>query len=227
MRKASLARLLARRVEGDLPVRLRTGRDRPGPVPPCLPDGTGRSWSPSTVGAATAAAGPIAGSRSRTGSIRRSAGCRISSEQQRRHWRMRRFEVPEYNGFIAECVRLWDCGLETKDISLRQPQQESPAIADGASEFGRAQHRLLAGRAHIHVDFHSDRHFDDFRCFPGHLVLPFSRRALAIKDGCSPVKSFCREADLRFYQGLAASGVQPGAGSVLKQTVPARAHATL
>ena len=29
------------------------------------------------------------------------------------------------------------------------------------------------------------------------------------------------------YQRLAASSVQPGAGSVLKQTVPARAHATL
>ena len=26
--------------------------------------------------------------------------------KQRGHWRMRRFEVPEDNGFIAECVRL-------------------------------------------------------------------------------------------------------------------------
>ena len=33
--------------------------------------------------------------------------------------------------------------------------------------------RLLAGGAHIHVDFHADRHFDDFRCFPGHLALLF------------------------------------------------------
>src|SRR5262245_5995806 len=26
---------------------------------------------------------------------------------------------------------------------------------------------LLAGGAHIHVDFHAARHFDDLRCFPG------------------------------------------------------------
>src|SRR6185436_9840191 len=32
--------------------------------------------------------------------------------------------------------------------------------------------RLLAGGAHIHVDFHADRYFDDFRRFPGHLALP-------------------------------------------------------
>jgi hypothetical protein len=30
----------------------------------------------------------------------------IRSETARAHWRMRRFEVPEDNGFIAECVRL-------------------------------------------------------------------------------------------------------------------------
>jgi hypothetical protein len=34
---------------------------------------------------------------------------------------MRPFEVPEDNGFIAECVRFWDCGLETKDIADRVP----------------------------------------------------------------------------------------------------------
>ena len=28
--------------------------------------------------------------------------------------------------------------------------------------------RLLAGGTRIHVDFHADRHFDDFWCFPGH-----------------------------------------------------------
>lgn len=30
---------------------------------------------------------------------------------------------------------------------------------------------LLTGRAGIHVDFHADRDFDDFGCFPGHLAL--------------------------------------------------------
>ena len=43
--------------------------------------------------------------KSRTGSIPRSAGSG-SVLKQRGHWRMRRFEVPEDNGFIAECVRL-------------------------------------------------------------------------------------------------------------------------
>jgi hypothetical protein len=54
--------------------------------------------------------------------------------------------------------------------STRPYQQKSPAIADGALR-GTLRARLLAGRAHIHVDFHSDRHFDNFRCFPGHLAL--------------------------------------------------------
>ena len=42
MRKATLARLLARRVDGIFYQRLRTGRDRPGLIPPRLPDGAGR-----------------------------------------------------------------------------------------------------------------------------------------------------------------------------------------
>jgi hypothetical protein len=32
---------------------------------------------------------------------------------------------------------------------------------------------LLAGGAGIHVDFHANRHFDDFRCFPGHFGSPY------------------------------------------------------
>ena len=59
-----------------------------------------------------------------------------------------------------------------------------------AARFAR---RLLAGRAHIHVDFHSDRHFDDFRCFPGHFGSPLipDELTLAIKGGPNrlPVKS--------------------------------------
>src|SRR4029077_15570 len=41
--------------------------------------------------------------------------------KQHRHWRMRRFEVPEDNGFIAECVRLWDCGLDKRHHADRVP----------------------------------------------------------------------------------------------------------
>jgi hypothetical protein len=32
--------------------------------------------------------------------------------------------------------------------------------------------RLLARGTRIHVDFHADRHFDDFRGFPGHFGSP-------------------------------------------------------
>jgi hypothetical protein len=32
--------------------------------------------------------------------------------------------------------------------------------------------RLFAGRAGVHVDFHADRHFDDFRGLPGHFRSP-------------------------------------------------------
>ena len=72
-----------------------------------------------------------------------------------------------------------------------EPNRKAPPLLTGLCLRSRAA-RLLAGRAHIHVDFHSDRHFDDFWCFPGHLVLPFFQtKPLAIKDGCSPVKSFC------------------------------------
>ena len=56
--------------------------------------------------------------------------------------------------------------------------------------------RLLAGGAHIHVDFHSDRYFDDFRRFPGHLALPLlpdELRPCRLRycgSKSSPVKSF-------------------------------------
>src|SRR5437899_4171705 len=33
--------------------------------------------------------------------------------------------------------------------------------------------RLLAGSAHIHVDFHATGHFDDLGGFPGHFGSPF------------------------------------------------------
>jgi hypothetical protein len=36
--------------------------------------------------------------------------------------------------------------------------------------------RLLAGGAHIHVDFHATGHFDDLRGLPGHLGFPFFNR---------------------------------------------------
>ena len=43
MRKTNLARLLARRIDGIHSAPFEVGRDRPGPVPACLPDGAGGS----------------------------------------------------------------------------------------------------------------------------------------------------------------------------------------
>jgi hypothetical protein len=116
MRKTNLARLLARRVNRIFLSDFEQVRSVP--IYSATPASWGwRAWCQSIARALIAAAGSGTGSRSRTGSIPRSAGFRIVLEQ-RRHWRMGRFEVPEDNGFIAECVRLWDCGLDTKDIML-------------------------------------------------------------------------------------------------------------
>jgi hypothetical protein len=37
---------------------------------------------------------------------------------------------------------------------------------------GKSQRGLLAGRASVHVDFHADRHFNDLRFLPGHVMSP-------------------------------------------------------
>ena len=37
----------------------------------------------------------------------------------------------------------------------------------------KLSHRLLAGGARVHIDFHANRHFDDLWGFPGHLALLF------------------------------------------------------
>jgi hypothetical protein len=53
--------------------------------------------------------------------------------------------------------------------------------------------RLLAGGARIHVDFHADRHFDDFRGFPGHLVLLVDRTNSVLPDKLVRNKKFASE----------------------------------
>ena len=52
---------------------------------------------------------------------------------------MRRFEVPEDNGFIAECVRLLGFRTDTKDISLIVFQPEH--IVETATRLGRERRR--------------------------------------------------------------------------------------
>ena len=62
-----------------------------------------------------------------------------SSGRRRRHGRMRRFEVPEDNGFIAECVRLLGLRIRHKDIMLIVFQPEH--IVETATILGRERRR--------------------------------------------------------------------------------------
>ena len=105
MRKANLARLLARRVDGISLSAVRAGRDRPGPVSPRLPDGTGGDGLQASREHLSRRPVPALdqGQEPAASRVQQGSG---SVLKQRGHWRMRRFEVPEDNGFIAECVRL-------------------------------------------------------------------------------------------------------------------------
>jgi hypothetical protein len=50
--------------------------------------------------------------------------------------------------------------------------------------------RLLAGSAHIHVDFHAYRHFEDFWCFPSHLPSLFNRMNVARRGNLVRIEKF-------------------------------------
>ena len=105
MRKTNLSRLLARRVDGIHLSAIRAGRDRPGPVPPRLPDGAGGHGLQASREHLSRRPVPALdqGQEPAASRVQQGSG---SVLKQRGHWRMRRFEVPEDNGFIAECVRL-------------------------------------------------------------------------------------------------------------------------
>jgi hypothetical protein len=45
--------------------------------------------------------------------------------------------------------------------------------ASTSMEITSSRVRLFASRAGVHVDFHADRHFDDFWSLPGHFGSPF------------------------------------------------------
>jgi hypothetical protein len=49
---------------------------------------------------------------------------------------------------------------------------------------------LFARGAGIHVDFHANRHFDDLRCFPGHLISPSLRRERRRKAKATPLLKY-------------------------------------
>ena len=97
------------------------------------------------------------------------------------------------------------------------------------------RYRLLAGSTHIHVDFHADRYFNDFRRFPGHWALPLLPgefrpcRLRYCGSKSSPVKSFAWNRHLFMLHRKVISRVcvdgpsQNGVGSSLSRLfVPLR-----
>ena len=84
----------------------------------------------------------------------------------------------------------WTPASDTFPLSGTCPTRKSTCVRY------EMRYRLLAGGAHIHVDFHADRNFDDFWCFPGHSDLPLIPgelrpcRSRYCGSKSSPVKSF-------------------------------------
>ena len=56
-----------------------------------------------------------------------------------RYWRMRPHEIDANIEFVAECLRLWDEGKDTKDISVLVMQPEH--IVESAVRLGRERRR--------------------------------------------------------------------------------------
>lgn len=58
-----------------------------------------------------------------------------------RRWHMPRQEIAENVEFVAECVRLWDQRLDTKDISQIMLQPEY--VVETATRMGRERRRRM------------------------------------------------------------------------------------
>jgi hypothetical protein len=58
-----------------------------------------------------------------------------------RGWRMQQHEIDDNSEFIAECLRLWDQGCDTKDIATTLFQPES--IVETAVRLGRERRRRM------------------------------------------------------------------------------------
>ena len=178
-----------------------------------------RVWFPSTARAPIAAAGHRAGSRSRTGSIRRSAGCRISSVEQREYPLAATF-VPGSGSFIgayqpcmwpparAERSRAPGIGPAAAQPSTPTPASpgSSPALitAHGISESwggSTSSGTRTARRSRAEVWINSGK-ITHPRARPGHEHLP-RRPVPALDQGEEP----------------RTPSVQPGAGSVRLQPV--------
>jgi hypothetical protein len=119
----------------------------------------------------------------------------FTQDDRDRSWRAPNV-APDRGAAGGQPAALPNAGREVSNGNRKAPPLLTGLLSldrNGCSA-SRVARRLLAGRAHIHVDFHSDRHFDDFRCFPGHFGSPLmpDELTLAIKGGPNrlPVKSF-------------------------------------
>ena len=61
-----------------------------------------------------------------------------------RRWQIKPEEATKEDEFVAECLRLWDRKLDTKDISVLTHQQE--AAVERAVRFGRERRREKEAR---------------------------------------------------------------------------------
>ena len=124
MRKASLSRLLARRVDGIFLSDFEQGEIGPDLFRhACLmSDGAGGHGLEAPREPISRRPVPALGQDQKPGAsgVQPGAG---SVLKQRRHGRMRRFQVPEDNGFIAECVRLLGLRIRQKTLIVFQPEQ--------------------------------------------------------------------------------------------------------
>jgi hypothetical protein len=66
-----------------------------------------------------------------------------------RRWQKRPHEVENDSLFVAECLRLWDLGINTKDIALKLFQPEH--IVHRAMRIGR-EHRRGEQTDHARCD---------------------------------------------------------------------------
>ena len=65
---------------------------------------------------------------------------------QMRAWHLRREAIEANADFVARCLKLWDQGCNTKDISLAVFQPEY--VVETATRLGRERRRANGGRGY-------------------------------------------------------------------------------
>jgi hypothetical protein len=103
-------------------------------------------------------------------------------------WRRHPFRMkPQHRdrwiaGLYVRALKISEVAAE---VVRKSPERE--LVTTGNPPPWKIRHcrfRLFAGRAGVHVDFHANRHFNDFWSLPGHFGLSLSNGTA----GCHPVK---------------------------------------